>query len=224
LLQVEVDDSITSTLNILIQEFATEYFLRVINRRSRCMSNDFPAVGNRYLVDFQAFKVILNFTSTTSLTYTVLQSDGSSGQIETVTIAVEPIRDQLFLVTWQEGDKTTVVHVEDYDAKTIVTNITNPDLSFDQFHGVFQQMVDAVPVPPSPLTYSHDIRPLFRANDIACMDPRGKKLDDPTWMCVPANAQLVYAAVSAGRMPPDGRWSPDKVTLFKQWMDDGYNP
>jgi len=187
------------------------------------MSNDFPAVGKRYLVDFQAFKVILNFTSATSLTYTVLQADGSPGQVETVLIKVEPIRDLLFLVTWQESDKTTVVHVEDYDSKTIVTNITNPDNSFDQYHGTFQQMTDVGPPAAAPLTYSHDIRPLFRPNDVACMGPRGKKLDDPAWMCVPANAQLVYSAVSAGRMPPDGRWPPDKVAIFKQWMDQGCN-
>jgi hypothetical protein len=43
----------------------------------------------------------------------------------------------LFLVTWQEADKTTVVHIEDYGRQTIITNITNPDLSFQQFHGTF---------------------------------------------------------------------------------------
>jgi hypothetical protein len=41
-------------------------------------------------------------------------------------------------------------------------------------------------------------------------------------MCVPANAQSVYGAVSAGTMPPDAPWSPDRVSLFKKWMDAGY--
>ena len=57
-----------------------------------------------------------------------------------MTIKVEPITDGIFLVTWQESDKTTVVHIEDYNRQTIVTNITNPDLTFDQFHGTFRQL------------------------------------------------------------------------------------
>jgi hypothetical protein len=28
-------------------------------------------------------------------------------------------------------------------------------------------------------------------------------LDNPAWMCVPANAQKVYRAVSSEKMPPD---------------------
>ncbi|WP_372342791.1 MoaF-related domain-containing protein [Paraburkholderia madseniana] len=99
----------------------------------------FPAVGHRYLVDFVKFRVELYFTSLTSLTYTGIRKDGTRGASEAVKIRVEPISDTIFLVTWQESDKTTVVHVEDYGRKTIVTNITNPDLSFEQYHGTFNQ-------------------------------------------------------------------------------------
>jgi MoaF-like len=99
------------------------------------MPETFPAVGHRYLVDFQAFRVELYFESITSLTYTGVAKDGKRGDSETVAITVEPIRDQLFLVTWQESDKTTVVHLEDYKEMTIVTNITGSDGSFSKFHG-----------------------------------------------------------------------------------------
>jgi hypothetical protein len=182
---------------------------------------DFPAVGHSYLVDFQQFKVKLSFSSPTSLSYVVLNSDGSAGQSETVTIRVESIGPQLFLVTWQESDKTTVVHVEDYANNTIITNITNPDLSFDQLHGVFTLINGAT---GAPLTYAHDIRPLFRDRDIACMTPRRIKLGDPTWMCVAANAQRVFDVLQAGVMPPDGKWPDDKLTIFKNWMDTGLHP
>jgi molybdenum cofactor biosynthesis MoaF-like protein len=104
------------------------------------MYGEFPAVGHRYLVDFVAFRVELYFSSTTSLTYTGVAPDGTRGGSETVTIRVERIRGNLFLVTWQEADKTTVVHVEDYRRNTIITNITNPDNSFDQFHGTFTML------------------------------------------------------------------------------------
>lgn len=101
------------------------------------MTAIFPAVGHKYLVDFVAFRVELHFTSDTSLTYYNVAADGTIVGSETVSVRVEPITDKIFLVTWQESDKTTVVHVEDYEKNTIVTNIINPDLSFNQFHGTF---------------------------------------------------------------------------------------
>lgn len=104
------------------------------------MSDAFPAVGHRYLVDFGAFRVELHFESETSMTYTGVRPDGSHGGSETVTIAIRPVRDQLFLVTWQESDKTTVVHLEDYRNNTIVTHITGADLSFSIFEGTMKEI------------------------------------------------------------------------------------
>ncbi len=72
------------------------------------------------------------------------------------------------------------------------------------------------------LSFATDIRPLFRDGDIKCMGKGGVLLDDPAWMCVPANAKSVYDAVSAGSMPPDAPWPADQVSLFKKWMDAGY--
>ncbi len=99
----------------------------------------FPAIGKFYRVDFVAFQVTLHFTSMTSMTYTDLDKLGRPAGSETVTVKIETIGDQLFLVTWQESDKTTVVHIENYLEQTIITNITNPDLSFDQYHGAFSE-------------------------------------------------------------------------------------
>lgn len=103
-------------------------------------TDSFPAVGKHYLVDFHAFRVELFFSSETTLTYTGVRPDGSLGPSETVTISVEPLRKSLFLVTWQEADKTTVVHVEDYEARTITTNITSPGGSFSQYKGSFIEL------------------------------------------------------------------------------------
>jgi hypothetical protein len=105
------------------------------------MTCAFPAVGHKYFVDFVAFRVELEFTSDTSLTYYNVDASGKITGSETVTIKVEPITDQIFLVTWQESDNTTVVHIEDYEKCTIVTNITSPpNLQFDQYHGTFKQL------------------------------------------------------------------------------------
>jgi hypothetical protein len=72
------------------------------------------------------------------------------------------------------------------------------------------------------LSFATDIRPLFRDGDIECMEPSGVKLDDPAWMCVPANAESVYKEVAAGTMPPDEPWPQERVSLFKKWMDAGF--
>ena len=70
------------------------------------------------------------------MTYTGVASDGTLGGSETVAIAVQPVRDGLFLVTWQESDKTTVVHLEDYKDMKITACITGPNLRFQIFHGI----------------------------------------------------------------------------------------
>jgi hypothetical protein len=112
------------------------------------MADKFPAVGHKYLVDFQAddgsgrFRVQLDFHSESSLTYTGVRPDGTLGDnSETVDITVEPIRDLLFLVTWKEESGMTVVHLEDYRDNTIITCITapGPDPTFSKFHGTMTQ-------------------------------------------------------------------------------------
>lgn len=103
------------------------------------MAEQFPAVDHKYLVDFGSWKTELAFHSETSMTYTGIRPDGSRGGSETVMIAVDPLRDLLFLVTWQESDRTTVVHLEDYREHRIVTHVTGPDGSFEIFHGTMTQ-------------------------------------------------------------------------------------
>jgi hypothetical protein len=71
------------------------------------------------------------------------------------------------------------------------------------------------------LSFSTDIRPLFRDGDVTCMKSFGVHLDDPAWMCVAANAQEVFTAVSGGTMPPDDPWPADQVARLKQWIDAG---
>jgi len=44
---------------------------------------------------------------------------------ETVTTEVTPVAPDVFMVTWKESDKTTVVHIEDYGSMVFYTNITD---------------------------------------------------------------------------------------------------
>ena len=104
------------------------------------MLNQFPGVGHRYLVDFVKFRVELKFTSETSMTYYNLNAAGEHVGEETVEISITPIRDGLFLVTWTEMDKTTVVHVEDFQFNRIITNITDPSDGLIRFEGKMTQL------------------------------------------------------------------------------------
>jgi hypothetical protein len=69
------------------------------------------------------------------------------------------------------------------------------------------------------LSYTRDIRPLFRSRDISCMQDFGfdlGKLSD-----VRMRSADIYARLAAKSMPEDGPWPDDKIALFKQWMDEG---
>ena len=80
-------------------------------------------------------------------------------------------------------------------------------------------------------SYTMDVRPLFRAKDVACMAQKGVMLGDADWMCDPAtsdefvdhgNARKVFSVLSEGQMPPDGAWTQARLDVYKQWMQDGF--
>ncbi|QPF83511.1 hypothetical protein IC762_27970 [Bradyrhizobium genosp. L] len=82
-------------------------------------------------------------------------------------------------------------------------------------------------------SYGKDILPLFRPGDVHCMDPKGVRLDDAGWMCDPAanddfsdhaNARRVFAALTAGFMPPGHKWSQDTLDIYASWITDGFQP
>jgi hypothetical protein len=80
------------------------------------------------------------------------------------------------------------------------------------------------------VSFSADIKPLFRAIDISHMKRFSVDLDDYTYMSNPDNANRVLATLAPhdGKppsMPPGGPyWTPEQLALFKQWQADGYQP
>ena len=102
----------------------------------------FPGVGRRYLATFPDFRFELHFESPQSLTWTQIHADGSRGRSESVAIRMEPIADSLFLVAWQERNRTTVVHVEDFARRVILTHITRPDHTVLQARGTFSELAE----------------------------------------------------------------------------------
>ena len=80
------------------------------------------------------------------------------------------------------------------------------------------------------ISFSSDVKPMFRAIDIAHMKSYDVKLDDYTYMSNPENADRVLATLSPHdgeppTMPPGGPyWTATQLALFAQWQKDGYKP
>jgi len=80
------------------------------------------------------------------------------------------------------------------------------------------------------VSFSVDIKPLFRVIDISHMKRFGVSLDDHSYMSNPNNANKVFANLSPHdgqppSMPPGGPyWTTEQLALFAQWQKDGYQP
>ena len=72
------------------------------------------------------------------------------------------------------------------------------------------------------VSFSRDIRPLFRPNDIESMKPTA--LDLSSYEEVKKRAHDIYARLSAKDMPCDGPRSDGHLKKFKDWMEDGMEP
>jgi hypothetical protein len=80
-------------------------------------------------------------------------------------------------------------------------------------------------------TYTADIKPKFRPQDIGCMAPRHVLLADQGWMCNAAagfgfadhgNARHVFERLSDGSMPTDAPWSQAWLDAYQSWIDGGF--
>jgi hypothetical protein len=76
---------------------------------------------------------------------------------------------------------------------------------------------DAAPT----ITFSRDIRPLFREFDIKSMQ---KAFDLSNYDQVSAKADAILKILEAGKMPCDGPWPAKDIATFKQWITGGKLP
>jgi hypothetical protein len=78
-----------------------------------------------------------------------------------------------------------------------------------------------------PVSFSKEIKPLFRKIDIDHMKVHSIHLDDYHYMSDAtndyANAQAVEDSLSNQSMPPGGPyWTKEQLALFAKWRSDGY--
>ncbi len=99
----------------------------------------FPAVGHVCEAHFGSWVFHLHFASETEMTLTTVAGP-MKGYSETMHIAVTPIMSGVFLVSWQEADKTTVVHVQDFENGIVHTNVTEPNGIFIRHSGILTEL------------------------------------------------------------------------------------
>jgi hypothetical protein len=66
--------------------------------------------------------------------------------------------------------------------------------------------------------FERDIRPLFRDNDI---DEMRFAFDLSRYDDVKGNAEAIYLRLEDQSMPCDEPWPPERIALFRQWIDAG---
>ena len=71
------------------------------------------------------------------------------------------------------------------------------------------------------LSFTRDIRPLFRDLDIRSMQ---SAFDLASYEDVRTHAEAIYGALAAGQMPCDGAWAEEDVRRFRSWLDSGALP
>jgi hypothetical protein len=95
-----------------------------------------PAVGHTYEVEFDDAVFRLRFESETVMTVT----DPAQGTSETLQVTATAIRPDVFMLSWQEASKTTVVNVGDFENGILYTTVTRPDGTFLRIKGTLKRL------------------------------------------------------------------------------------
>jgi hypothetical protein len=68
-------------------------------------------------------------------------------------------------------------------------------------------------------SFAQDIRPLFRDDDVQAME---YAFDLRSYQDVKDAAENIYARLADKSMPCDAPWSEEQISLFRRWIDEGY--
>jgi hypothetical protein len=96
-------------------------------------------VGETWLFDIGVATIEQRYDSINSMHYRIA-SGPRAGFEETVAIEVHLIRPDVFLVSWQEADGITVVHLEDFGDNTFYSQATLPHGKFKRVRGKMRRL------------------------------------------------------------------------------------
>lgn len=96
-------------------------------------------LGHSYVFEADGILVEHHYASAESMQYKVLTGP-RAGNADTVAIDIKLIRPGVFLVSWQENDRTTVARVEDFDQGVFYSNATTPGGGFHRVTGKMRRV------------------------------------------------------------------------------------
>jgi hypothetical protein len=103
-------------------------------------------IGKRYHVEFPTMSFFLHFVNDQTLEFIVEKSpDLPKGSAHAVDITIEPLRDELYLVSWQEATGNTVVHLEDFKAHRVYAFLTMKNLTFIRQSASLVEVTEGIP-------------------------------------------------------------------------------
>ncbi|PRY11888.1 hypothetical protein CLV24_10913 [Pontibacter ummariensis] len=98
-----------------------------------------PIIGHKYEVDFGNVVYHLHFIDDKQMHYKAV---GNAQEEGTVKVQRTMLRHNLYLVSWQESDKTTVTHVQDFQNMVIYSNITTSENDFIYTRGNLKALIN----------------------------------------------------------------------------------
>lgn len=106
----------------------------------------YPMIGKRYFVEFPTMSFHLHFVSDKVLEFIVEHSpDLPKGSAHTVDVTIEPLRDELYLVSWQEQSGNTVVHLEDFKTHRVDAFLTMAGMKFVRQSAALVEVSEGAP-------------------------------------------------------------------------------
>lgn len=97
----------------------------------------YPFEGKVYEYRYGDFAVREHFVSASEMEFTIL-SGKTAGKTERVQYRAEQVTPEKFLISWQEKDGGTVVHLDDFQAGKSLSRYTDAKLNFHSMTGTLQ--------------------------------------------------------------------------------------
>jgi hypothetical protein len=96
-----------------------------------------PLIGHVFEADFGALTYHLRFEADNIMILTEVRGP-QPGIKQTINVKKVEIRPNVYLVHWQEADKTTVTDLQDYENQVVYANITTPKSEFLSLKGTLK--------------------------------------------------------------------------------------
>lgn len=103
--------------------------------------NQFPFIGKTYIFEYDGFVARDTFISDSEVAYEVI-SGPAKGVRGSAIFTTRQVSDTQYLITWQEEDGGTVVHLDDFEKGLSFSHYTNAHHDFFVMDGRIREAVE----------------------------------------------------------------------------------